>query len=81
MDAKLTLKLDAQVIAKAKQYARRRKISLSRLVESYLDALSSEGGAPGRITPQVDRLSGVIHLPPEFDHRQSRSEDLEKKHR
>ena len=39
MDAKLTLKLDKQVIENAKDYASSQKRSLSRLIESYLKSL------------------------------------------
>lgn len=39
MDVKLTLKLDKQVIEKAKAYASSNKMSLSRMIESYLKSL------------------------------------------
>ena len=38
MDTKLTLKLDQEIIEKAKQYASEKKLSLSRLIENYLDS-------------------------------------------
>ncbi len=40
MDSKLTLKLDREVIEKAKRYAKRQGVSLSQLVESYLRRLA-----------------------------------------
>ena len=40
MDSKLTLKLDENVIERAKSYASVRKLSLSRLIENYLDSLT-----------------------------------------
>ncbi len=39
MDAKLTLKLDADVVAAAKQYAQRQGSSLSRVVEALLKTI------------------------------------------
>ena len=39
MDAKLTLKLDKDVIDRAKEYASSQNRSLSRLIESYLKSL------------------------------------------
>lgn len=39
MDTKLTLKLDKDVIEKAKEYAAKQKISLSWMVENYLRAI------------------------------------------
>lgn len=41
MDTKLTLKLDKDIIEKAKEYAAKQKISLSRFVENYLNAVTS----------------------------------------
>lgn len=80
MDTKLTLKLDSEVISRAKQYAKKRKTSLSRMIESYLDALTrgEEEEVPG--TPLVDQLSGVIQLPVEFDYKEDRSDFLQNKH-
>ena len=43
MDVKLILKLDKQVIEKAKEYASLQKKSLSRLVQSYLKTLVDKG--------------------------------------
>jgi len=42
MDTKLTLKLDETIIMRAKRYATDKKLSLSRLIESYLDMLTKE---------------------------------------
>lgn len=39
MDNKLTIKLDAAVIEKAKRFSKKRNTSLSRIIESYLKAL------------------------------------------
>ena len=80
MDAKLTLKLNAEVISRAKNYARNSNKSLSRMVESYLDAISREEESSFEITPLVKSLIGVINLPPDFDYRKEREERLHKKH-
>jgi hypothetical protein len=42
MDTKLTLKLNEDVIASAKKYASDMQLSLSRLIENYLDSLTRE---------------------------------------
>ncbi len=39
--AKLTLRLDAATVERAKRYARRRGTSVSRLVEAYFTALDA----------------------------------------
>ena len=41
MDSKLTLKLDNNIIELAKQYAKSNNISLSRLIENYLQAITT----------------------------------------
>lgn len=40
MDSKLTLKLDQSVIEKAKIYAKAKKISVSKLIENYLQHIT-----------------------------------------
>jgi hypothetical protein len=63
MDAKLTLKLNSSVIDKAKSYAKKKNTSLSRLIESYLNHLTSSTEAGDDVTPLVKSLSGVLDLP------------------
>lgn len=41
MDAKITLSFDERVIKKAKQYAEKQNISLSRLMEMLLDKITT----------------------------------------
>jgi antitoxin component of RelBE/YafQ-DinJ toxin-antitoxin module len=41
MDAKITLSFDERVIKKAKQYAEKQNISLSRLMEMLLDKITA----------------------------------------
>lgn len=40
MNTKLTLNLDKKVIEEAKNYARSNRVSLSKLIENYLDSLT-----------------------------------------
>ncbi|MBP7864318.1 MAG: hypothetical protein KA419_00100 [Acidobacteria bacterium] len=60
MLTKLTLSLDDTVIAKAKEYARRRKKSLSRVIEDFLRVSVSADSPSAGTTPIVAELSGVI---------------------
>ena len=60
MDTKLTLKLDQAVIERAKEYARKKNTSLSRLVETYLNFLTISKVEEEEITPLVKSLSGII---------------------
>ena len=62
MDSKLTLKLNESVIEKAKQYAKENNISLSRMIESYLQAVTARKKNKVEISPLVESLTGVIEL-------------------
>ncbi len=60
MDTKLTLKLNKEIIEKAKLYTESKQISLSKLIENYLILITKE--PLEKTTPLVDNLSGVIEL-------------------
>ena len=60
MDTKLTLKLDRLIIENAKEYASEKGISLSKIVEYYLQALTDTQGKDIKISPLVNSLIGVI---------------------
>jgi hemerythrin superfamily protein len=61
MIKKLTIKLDQKVIEKAKNYARNSKTSLSNIIESYLQKLTSGSESEeDDITPLVKSLSGIV---------------------
>ena len=81
MDTKLTLKLDKEIINQAKLYAESRKISLSKLIESYLQLLTKENSTRQRISPLVDSLSGVIDLPENYDDKEDYTDHLTKKYK
>jgi macrodomain Ter protein organizer (MatP/YcbG family) len=80
MNSKLTIKLDATVIARAKKYAKKRKTSLSKMVESYLDSITKPDKSGIEITPLVKSLSGVFKLPAEYDYRKDYSEYITRKY-
>jgi hypothetical protein len=80
MDTKLTIKLDNGVIVRAKRYARHRKTSLSRLIESYLDSVTKNESDDIEITPLVKSLSGVIKLLDDFDYKKDRMDYLIQKY-
>jgi hypothetical protein len=82
METKLTLRLNESVIERAKNYARNHKISLSKMIEAYLDSITrqKETGKNISITPLVESLSGVIDLSSEFDYRKDYRDYLEKKY-
>lgn len=81
MDKKLTLSLDKNVIEKAKIYAKCNNTSLSKLIESYLDAMTNQTKIPSEITPLVESLSGVIELPENFDVKENYTKHLLEKYK
>ena len=81
METKLTLRLNKKVILKAKNYAQNHKISLSKMVESYLDSVTGEKATGIEITPLVESLSGVVTLPDDFDYKKEYSDYLSEKYK
>ncbi len=81
MNTKLTLNVDRRVIEKAKEYSKSRKISLSRLIESYLSSLTTNKKQNIEITPLVESLSGVINLEKDFDYKEGYTDYLIEKYK
>ena len=81
MDTKLTLVADKEIIEKAKQYAKQQKVSLSRLIESYLSSLVSAKAQDSEITPLVNSLSGVISLENDIDLKEEYTDYLLEKYK
>ena len=82
MDTKLTLKLDQEIIEKAKHYASEKKISLSRIVENYLNSLTSDKeNNDMQISPFVKSLSSGIEIPADYDYKKDRADYLEQKYK
>lgn len=76
MDTKLTLNVNKSVIERAKEYAKLHKISLSKLIETYLASLTNKKSQEAEITPLVESLIGVIELDKDFDYKNSYSDFL-----
>ena len=68
MDTKLTLKIDREIIEKAKRFAHHQNTSLSMRIENYLHRLTQQGENAQNITPLVKSLSGIIELPEGYNH-------------
>ncbi len=83
METKLTLRLNDNVIARAKVYARNHDISLSKMVESYLDSLTKQNAEKRDhfITPLVESLSGVMDVPADYDYRKDYRDYLDEKYK
>lgn len=82
MDTKLTLKLNQEIIEKAKHYASEKKLSLSRLIENYLNSLTSEKTNNDiQISDFVKSMSSGIKLPADFEYKKEHANYLEQKYK
>jgi hypothetical protein len=80
MDSKLTLKLNQIVIEKAKEYAKAKKTSVSKLIENYLQNITENSSKKKPdISPTVESMSGIIKLPKNYDSKKEYADYLAKK--
>lgn len=65
MNTKLTLSVDREIIERAKIFAKKSNRSLSEIIETYLDRIST----PETMSDSSDLkdLIGIISLPTDFD--------------
>lgn len=80
MDSKLTLKLNTKVIERAKKFASTKNLSLSRLIEKYLDSLTKESENELEISPFVKSISNGTKIPLDVDAKQLYKEHLTEKY-
>lgn len=79
MKKRLTIKLEAKLIKRAKMYAKKNDTSLSKLIETYLGFLS-EMNDENEVTPLVKSLSGMLTLPKDFDGKKNHKRHLVNKY-
>ena len=60
MNTKLNLILNTDLVIEAKNYAKSRNLSLSKLVENHLRSLISEAKIRTEVSPLVESLTGII---------------------
>jgi len=65
MNTKLTLSLNKSIIERAKRYAKGNNQSLSQIIESYLEKITSLNPELG--DPELDSIRGIIELPKDFN--------------
>ena len=82
MDTKLTLKLNQEIIERAKEYASDKKMSLSRIVESYLQSLTTDKtDSDFQISPFVKSLASGTKIPTDLDYRKEYLDQLLEKYK
>ena len=59
MQAKLTLSIDPAVIVRAKRYSKKSGVSISQMVETYLDHVTRPPGNDEK-TPVLNALRGIL---------------------
>lgn len=82
MSTKLTLTIEEGVIEKAKQYAKQKNRSLSKIIENYLKTLitTDQKINEPKSSPIVKSLRGSFSAPEDFDYKKDLQEILSKKH-
>ncbi len=81
MDTKLTLKLDKLIIERAKKYATAHRRSLSRIIESYLQSLTTPSTDEIQISPFIKSISSGVSIPIDLNVKEEYRAHLEKKHK
>jgi hypothetical protein len=66
---KLTLSVDARAVSRAKRYAKSRGTSVSRLVETMLDMVSTPVAEPDEAPPVLAQLRGSMKRGSAADYR------------
>lgn len=80
MDTKLTLKLNQRIIEKAKEYAASKKMSLSRIVEAYLQSLTTDmDTSEFEISPFIKSIATGTEIPTDLDIKKDYSDSLMEK--
>lgn len=82
MDTKLTIKLNQEVIESAKKYALLKKQSLSRIIEAYLQSLTTKQQTDDIvISPFVESMSKGKGIPVNLDIKKTYGDYLLKKNK
>ena len=78
MNTKLTLNLDKEIIDEAKTYAKSHRVSLSKLIENYLNSLTRETKKKSSVSSLVESLTGII--PSDYDDKKDYRDYIDKKY-
>ncbi len=80
---KLTLSMEPEVVNRAKEYAKNKQISLSKLIQDYLDQLSkNKPEQDSSIHPDILTLTGILKgkVPNDIDLKEERFQYLKDKY-
>jgi uncharacterized protein DUF6364 len=80
MDTKLTLSIEKGVISQAKQYAKKKGVSLSEMVENYFVLLTKTSKSDDfELSSTVKSLKGSFTAPENFDYKAILREEKSKR--
>ena len=80
MNTKLTLNLNKTIIESAKDYAKENSVSLSKLIENYLNSLTKKQEKEIKVSPLVESLTGIIPMQSEKKNNDDYYDYLSKKY-
>ncbi len=87
MKTKLTLNIDDKIIARAKRVSAKKKVSLSSVVEQYLEGFSENALPKKRIEPEPSLLERIRKytkdaepLPENYDYKKAFHDHLDEKY-
>lgn len=78
MNTKLTLNIDKEIIEEAKIYAKSHQVSLSKLIENYLNSLTRQTKKQSSVSPLVESLTGII--PNDYDEKKDYRNYIDQKY-
>ena len=81
METKLTLRLSKKIIDMAKDYAHNHNISLSKMIESYLESITKKSVIETEISPLVESISGILKLDESIDFQKDYTNYLTEKYK
>jgi hypothetical protein len=81
MNTKLTLTIEQKIIKKAKKYAKGEGRSLSKIIENYLQSVTTnQNGNEFELPPIVKSLKGTFTAPNDFNYKSELGKRLEEKY-
>jgi glutamate synthase domain-containing protein 3 len=78
MNTKLTLNIDKEIIEEAKIYAKSHQVSLSKLIENYLNSLTRQTKKQSSVSLLVESLTGII--PNDYDEKKDYRNYIDQKY-
>jgi hypothetical protein len=72
--------MNSTLVNNVRRIARKKKVTLARLVEAYLKQIIRKSAEEPTISPLVKSMSGVMKLPKDFAHKKAYTGYVSKKY-